>query len=64
MSFAKKQKNKILKMALNNNKKQKKKKKCGIYCTKFQYVKNLKVCVRRCFVTLTLHTKTHSVGGS
>lgn len=31
---------------------------------KVSVLKKLKVCVRRCFVTLTLHTKTHSVGGS
>lgn len=31
---------------------------------KVSVLKKLKVCVCRCFVTLTLHTKTHSVGGS
>lgn len=54
-------KNKILKMTLN---KQNKKEEMWYLLHKVSVLKKLKVCVRRCFVTLTLHTKTHSVGGS
>lgn len=41
-----------------------KKKEMWYLLHKLSVCKKLKVCVRRCFVTLTLHTKTHSVGGS
>lgn len=56
-------KNKILKMTLNKQKK-KRKEEMWYLLHKVSVLKKLKVCVRRCFVTLTLHTKTHSVGGS
>lgn len=48
----------------NDFKQTKKKEEMWYLLHKVSVLKKLKVCVRRCFVTLTLHTKTHSVGGS